>query len=142
MADCVLFARIGLHIPVVCGLFWAISTFVLRKKDDLMFGTKHSPMATRERLLCSTLSFHTSLRLPNLITQEETLQPLVSARDFHCSSHVVENLGKKTFPSDHAAVRLVIQKPSHRGHQSKRIPSWMSKHPMFGSILQPLHDDY
>ena len=64
------------------------------------------------------------------------------ARDFHCSSHVVENHGKKTFPSDHAAVRLVIQKPSRRGHQNKRIPSWVSKHPIFGSILQQLHDDH
>ena len=41
-----------------------------------MFGTNHSPMATRERLLFSILSFPTSLRLPNLTTQEETLQPL------------------------------------------------------------------
>ena len=114
-----------------------------------MFGTSHSPMTTRERLLCSILSFHTSLRLPNLITQEETPQPLVSyalflglivffinlpmaeARDFHCYSHVFENLGKKTFPSDHAAVRLVNQKLTNRGHQSKRIPSWMSKHLIF-----------
>ena len=37
--------------------------------------------------------------------------PMAEARDFHCYSHVVENLGKKTIPSDHAAVRLVIQKP-------------------------------
>ena len=51
---------------------------------------------------------------------------MAEARDFHCSSHVVENLGKKTFPSDHAAVRFVIQKPTNRGHQSKRIPRWMS----------------
>ena len=29
---------------------------VIQKKDDLMSGTSHSPMATRERLLCSTLS--------------------------------------------------------------------------------------
>ena len=48
------------------------------EKDDLMFGTSHSPIATQERLLCSILSFHTSLRLPNLITQEETPLPLVS----------------------------------------------------------------
>ena len=125
-----------------------------------MSGTRHSPMAARERLPCSTHSFHTSLRLPNLITQEETLQPLGSyalcrglivffnnlsmaeARDFHCSSHVVENLGNWTIPSDHAAVRLIIQKPTNRGHQSKRIPSWMSKHPIFCSILQQLHDDH
>ena len=67
---------------------------------------------------------------------------MAEARDFHCSSHVVENLGKKTIPSDHAAVRLVIQKPTHRGHQSQRIPSWMSKHPNFCFILRQLHDDH
>ena len=67
---------------------------------------------------------------------------MAEARDFHCSFHVVENLGKKTFPSDHAAVRLVIQNPTHRGHENRRIPSWMSKHPMFGSFLQQLHNDH
>ena len=46
-----------------------------------------------------------------------------------------ENLGKETIPSDHVAVRLVIQKPTHRGDQNKRIPSWMSKHPIFGFYL-------
>ena len=98
-----------------------------------------SPMATRERLLCSILSFPTSLRLLNLITRGGTPQPLGSyalfqglilflnkiplaeVRDFHCFSHVFENLGNRTIRSDHAAVRLVIQKPTHRGHQSKRI---------------------
>ena len=159
MADCVSFTRIGLHIPVVWAFFWVISISVIRKKDDVMFGTSHSPMATRERLLCSTLPFHTSLRLLNLITQEEMFQPsgsyalcrglivflnnllMAEARDFRCSSHVVENLGKKSIPSEHAAVRLVIQKPTNR-RQSECIPSWMSKHPIFCSILQQLHDDH
>ena len=68
--------------------------------------------------------------------------PVAEARDFHCCSHVFENLGKETIPSDHAAVRLVIQKPTNRGHQSKRIPSWMSKHPVFCSLWQQLHDDH
>ena len=40
--DCVLFTRIGLHIPVVWPLFSVISTSVIRKKDDLMFGTNLS----------------------------------------------------------------------------------------------------
>ena len=66
---------------------------------------------------------------------------MAEARDSHCSSQVDENLGKQDFPSDHAAVRLVIPKPTNRGHQSKRTPSWMSKHPMFGSILQQLRGD-
>ena len=92
-----------------------------------MSGTIHSPMATRERLPCSVHSFHTSLRLLNLITREGTPQPLGSyalfqgnyrifislpmaeARNFHCYSHVFENLGNPTTPSDHAAARLVIQ---------------------------------
>ena len=104
--------------------------------------------------------FHTSLRLLNLITQGGTPQPLglhalfqglivffinllvAAARDFHCKSNVFENLGNRTIPSDHAAVRLAIQKPTNRGHQSKRIPSWISKHPVFCSLLQRLHDDH
>ena len=52
--------------------------------------------------------------------------PMAEARDFHCSSHVVENLGKKTIPSDHTAVRLVIQKPTYGGHPSKRSSNFMT----------------
>ena len=75
-----------------------------------------------------------SLRLLNLITRGGTPQPLGSyalfqglidffinlpmaeARDFHCFSHVFENLKNRTIPSDHGAVRLIIQKPTRRGH--------------------------
>ena len=77
--------RLGLihpHWPAYpngVGIIWVTSTSVNQKKDDLMSGTRHSPMATRERLPCSTLPFHTSLRLPNLITPGETLQLLVSS---------------------------------------------------------------
>ena len=53
---------------------------------------------------------------------------MAEARDFRCSSH--------------DAVRLVIQKPTHQGDQGKRIPSWMSKHPRFCSILKRLDDDH
>ena len=42
--------------------------------------------------------------------------PTAEARVFHCYSHVFENLGNQTMPS-----------PTIRGHQSKRIPSWMFK---------------
>ena len=156
--------RLGLlhpHWPAYpngVGIILVTSTSVTPKKDDLMSGTRHSPMATRERLPCSTLSFHTSLRLLNLITQGRTPQPLGSyalfqglivffinlpvaeARDFRCSSHVFENLGNRTI-SDHGAARLVIQKPTNGGHLSKRIPSWMCKVPVFCSLLQQLHDD-
>ena len=34
--------------------------------------------------------------------------PMAEARDFHCYYHVFENLGgKRSIPSDHAAVRVV-----------------------------------
>ena len=37
---------------------------------------------------------------------------------------------------------MTRQKPTYRGHQSKRIPSWMSEHPIFCSMLQKLHDGH
>ena len=68
--------------------------------------------------------------------------PMAEARDFHCHSHAFENLEKRSIPSDPAAVRVVIQKPTMREHQGKRIPSWMSKHPGFCSILKQINDDH
>ena len=35
--------------------------------------------------------------------------PMAETRDYHCSSHVLENLGERSIPSDHAAVRIVLQ---------------------------------
>ena len=35
---------------------------------------------------------------------------LAEARDFHCFSHVFENLEKRSIPSDHSAVRVDIRK--------------------------------
>ena len=67
---------------------------------------------------------------------------MAEALDFHCYSHVFEHLGKRSIPSGHAAVRVVIQKPTVRGHHSKRIPNWMSNHPIFCSILKLLHDGH
>ena len=48
---------------------------------------------------------------------------MAEARDFHCSSHVLENLGERSIPSDHAAVRVVFQKPTVRCDQVQRVPS-------------------
>ena len=38
--------------------------------------------------------------------------PMAEARDFHCCSHVFENLGERSIPSDHAAVRVGPNIPS------------------------------
>ena len=68
--------------------------------------------------------------------------PMAEARDFHCYSHVLENLEERSIPSDHAAVRVVSQKPTIRGNQGKRIPSWMSKHPVFCSVLKQISENH
>ena len=65
--------------------------------------------------------------------------PMAEARDFHCYSHVFENLGKRSIPSDHAAVRVVSQKRTVRANN---IQLGMSKHPVFCSILKRLDDDH
>ena len=139
-------------------LFWVTSTSVTPKKDESTCGTRHSPTATRERLLYSILFFRMSLRLPNLTTQEKTLQPLETYALFQgligyssiylwlkyvisAAPLMLMRISGK-FSSDHAAVRLVILKPTHRRDQSKRIPSWMSKHPIYCCLLQQLHDDH
>ena len=67
---------------------------------------------------------------------------VAEARDFHCYSHVFENLLKRSIPSDHAAVREVVLKPTIRCIQGKRIPSWMSKHTVLCSILKQSIDDH
>ena len=68
--------------------------------------------------------------------------PMAEVRDFHCYSNVFEQLGNRTIPSDHTAVRLVIQKPDNQGRQIKRIPAWMPRHPVFRSFLKRLHDGH
>ena len=122
-----------------------------RRKDDSMFGIRLSPTVTRERLPYFVY-FLTFLRLPNLITPGETPQSMLYARCpglierssifpwlkraiFIATSMFLRTWRKISIPSDHAAVR-VIQKPTIRGHEGKRIPSWMSKHPVFCAILK------
>ena len=68
--------------------------------------------------------------------------PVAEVRVFHCNSHVFENLGNRTIPSDHAAVCMVIHKLPFRGQQGKSVPSCMSKHPVFCSILKLLYDGH
>ena len=96
------------------------------------------------KLLCFILHFLEFSKLPNLTGRDSSVKevirtlsridrafPMAEARDFHCYSHDFENL---------VAVRVVIEKSTIRGHQGKRIPSWMSKHPVFCSILKRLNE--
>ena len=47
------------------------------------------------------------IRTPSRIDRIFMNLPMAEAQDFHCYSHVFENLGNRTIPSDHAAVRVI-----------------------------------
>ena len=67
---------------------------------------------------------------------------MAEARDFHCHSHVTDNLGERSLPSDHVAVRIVIQKPLDHCGTSKLIPSWIPEHPVFCTSLKQISDGH
>ena len=97
-----------------------------------MFGANNSVKEIRESLLSFILfrrvaTADGTFRTLSRINRAFINLPMAEARDFHCYSPVLKNLGKRSIPSDHAAVRDVFQKPTTRSHQGKRIPSWMSK---------------
>ena len=122
--------RIGLRIPTLWASSWVILISVNHKKEGLTYGTKLSPTVTRERPPCFIPFPHVlEIAQPDFTRRDSTALgvirtlsgidrifnlPLVVARDFHRDSHVFENLRNRTIPSDHAAVRLVIQKPTNR----------------------------
>ena len=151
---------IGLLTLKLSALLRRILTFASLMREDSMFGTNPSLKEIRESLPSSTPLFPRVLVIaqPDFTRRDTTAGGtkrtlsridgafinllMTEARDFHCYSHVLENLGKRFIPSDHAAVCVVIQKTTTRGNQGKRIPSWMSKHPVFCSILKQLSDDH
>ena len=83
-----------------------------------------------------------ALRILSRIDRAFINVPMAEARDFHCYSHVSGNLGERSIPSDHVAVRIVVQKPTNRCDQVKRIPRLMSKHPVFCTILKRISDGH
>ena len=159
----VLFTRIGLHIPVVWALFWAISTYVIRKKDDLMFGTKHSPMATRVRHAVFHSFFPYVLEIAQSDFTRETLQPKETYalcqglivffffffKIYPWLKHVISmallmslrSSGRKLF-----RVTMLQYASSSRKLQSTTPEQTYSQlyvsTSIFGSILQQLRDDH
>ena len=114
-----------------------------------MCGAIPSPTETRERPPYFIPFSHTFLRLHNLITRGDTPQPsgsyaLYQGARFRCYTHVFENLGNLTIPSDHAAVRLVIHKPTSREQQCKTYSKLdvQASRFFFCSFVQRLHDDH
>ena len=126
-----------------------------------MFGIRLSPTVTRERLPYFILYVLAVLEIaqPDYTGRDSSINgvirtlsridgafiniPMAEARDFHCYSHVFENLGKRSIPSDHAAVRAVFQNPNYSwtsGQTASRVGC--PKHPLFCSILKRLDDDH
>ena len=150
--DCVSSPHLGFRIPTLWASSLVISTSVNQKKDGLNFGTKPSPTVQ-----CFIPFFRMFSRLLNLITQGGTPQPLgsyVLCQGLVASLWTYLWLRHKTFTPmflrswETGLFRVItrryvsFKKPTDRGQQGKRIPSWMSKRPVFCSFLKRLHDDH
>ena len=134
--------------------------FANQRKEGSTFGIRLSPTVTRERLPYFFPYFLVFLRLLNLTT----LGAIPSSLGLyaHCQglieflsislwlrrvTSIVIPMSLRTWRSGPLRVttRLhvwLFRKPTIRGHQGKRIPSWMSKHPVFCSILKRLDDQH
>ena len=152
MKDCVSSLHVGLRILTLWALF--LDEFNICDSEGC-FSYGNKPTVTRKRPLHSIPFFHTLenpqpdytrrdssalwiIRTLSRIDRICSNQTMAEARDLYCYSHVFENLENRSNPSDHAAVRLVIHKPTNREQQCKRNTSWTSKHLVFCS--EPLHD--
>ena len=95
-------------------------------------------MTSQGRTLLSTVQH----ALYPELTEHSLIFLWLKARDFHCYSHVADNPGERSIPSDHVADRIVVQKPTNRCDQVRRIPSWMSTVTILSSILTKISDDH
>ena len=107
-----LITHTGLTILTPMARSWETAIFASQRKEDSIFGIRHSPTVTRERL--PSFSFFLAFsKLPSLIKQGETPSvngvlrtlsridrafinlPMAESRDFHCYSHVFREPGTK-----------------------------------------------
>ena len=66
--------------------------------------------------------------------------PMHEARDFHWYSHVLGS-GEKIH-TERSCSCTCCHSWTDSGHQRKRIPSWMSRHPVVCPTLKQIKDDY
>ena len=115
MADCVLFTRIGLHIPMGWALFWVISTSVNQKKGRFnVWNQTFTDGDPRKTAMFHSFFPHVlEIAQPDYTRRDSTALGILrtlsridrifinltmaEARDFHCYSHVFENLGTGPF---------------------------------------------
>ena len=160
MKDCASSLHIGLHIPTLWVSSCVTSISVNQKKEGSTYGTKPSLMAMQARPPCCIPFLPTFLRLLNLITLGGTPRSLgsyVLYQELIGSLLTYLWLKRVTFTVTPASSRISGTRPFRaitrqyvwsfencfkQGQQGRHIPGWMSKHPVFCSILKWLHDDH
>ena len=160
MKDCVSSLHSGLRTPTLWASSWVILNVCEPEEGrfNVLEPNLHRRWHGKGRFFLSLFHISSEIAQPDYTRRDSTALgvirtlsridriftnlPMAAARDFHCYSHVFENLANRSISSDHAAVRLVSNKTRNREQHGKRIPSWMSKHPVFCSILKRLHDDH
>ena len=158
--DCVSSLHLGFRIPTLWASSLVISTTVNQKKVVLTVGTKPSPTVTRERLQCFIPFSACSRDCSTWLHKEGLHSPWGHTYSVKDWSHLYEptcGWGTRlslllpcflriweTGPFRVITRRYVLsfKKPTDRRQQGKRIPSWMSKRPVFCSFLKRLHDDH
>ena len=155
MRDCASSLHIGPHIPTLWVSSWVTSISVNQKKADSTYGTKPSPTMMHTRPPCFIPFFRAFLKLLNPTTLGGTPQSLGS---YVLCQEIIEFflmylwLKRVTFTVTHTSARILgsgpfraitlIRTPVKQRQQGRHIPGWMSKHPVFCSILKQLHDDH
>ena len=72
---------------------------------------------------------------PSWIVRAFINVPMAEARGFRCYSHVTDNFGERSIPSNHVAIRIDTRKPQDHCGTSGQVPPWMSQH-LFLCILE------
>ena len=118
--------------PEAVGVITVGLTFASQRREDSMFGTnlplkgygKGCPLPFFFPRVLEIAQPHFTRRDSAADGVIRTLSrtdgafinlPTAEARDFHCYSHVFENFGERSTPSDHAVIRVVIQKTDYSG---------------------------
>ena len=125
MKDCVSSLLIGLRILTLSASSWMISIEPEEGRFNVWNQT-FTPGDTGEAALFHSFSPHVlETAQPDCTGRDSSVIgiirklsridrifinfPVAEARDFHCYSHVFENLLNQSLPSDHAAARIVRQ---------------------------------
>ena len=147
------------HWPLYAEAYGSFQYLRARGRKIQLVESDSSQMVMRGKTALFRSFSPTSSKLPSLTSQGETLKPTVLYA--HCPGlkgvlSVSFWLKHETSTATPTFLRIlgngpyrvtmqlyvsVFKKPKIRSHQGKRIPSWMSKHPCFFSVLNQIHPE-